>query len=167
MDMYSEEWKQVVNTFEEYRKCLSVFRNYNNKTEDLSKALHSNNIIDCYYALEALRFMPDDTCIQLLDDLFYVLIYSNDSFSSYSKDIILRVIDDKLVKDIAELANKYAHNTTSGEDIKAIAQLLFECKSRNSLYNEIYVLFSRQYFQILLEEEFFDSEDDYKDLIII
>ena len=50
--------------------------------------------------------MPNETCISLLEDLFYVLIYSNDTYSFYAKSIILRLIDDKLVETIADLANK-------------------------------------------------------------
>ena len=55
--MYSEEWKQVIKTYEAYKESLSVFRNYDNNTADLSKSLHSRNI-NCYYALEALDICP-------------------------------------------------------------------------------------------------------------
>lgn len=166
MNMYSDEWKQVIKTYEAYKESLSVFRNYNNNTADLSKALHGSSI-GCFYALEALKYMPDKICIMLLDDLFYVLVYRNESYSFYAKSIILRLINDKLVKMTADLANKYAQNTTNGEDIKTIAQLLYECKSRNSSYKETYVLFVKKYFSILLKEEFFDNEEEYKDLINI
>lgn len=164
--MYSEEWKQVIKTYESYKESLSVFRNYNNNTADLSKALHGS-YIDCFYALEALRYMPDKICIMLLDDLFYVLIYSNESYSFYAKSIILKLINDELVRMIADLANKYAQNTTNSEDIKTIAQLLFECESKNSSYKETYVLFSKKYLSVLLKEDFFDNEEEYKDLINI
>lgn len=164
--MYSAEWKQVIKTYEAYKESLSVFRNYDNNTEDLSKALHSSNI-DCYYALEVLRYMPDKVCILLLDELFYVLVYSNDSYSSYAKSIILGLINDELVRMIDDLANKYAHNTINGEDIKTIAQLLFECKSKKSSYKETYVLFLKKHLSVLLKEEFFDNEEEYKDLINI
>lgn len=113
--MYSAEWSQVVKNYEAYKESLSVFRKYISKTKDLSKALHSSNI-NCYYALEVLRYMPNETCISLLEDLFYVLIYSNDTYSFYAKSIILRLIDDKLVETIADLANKYSQNTTDSED---------------------------------------------------
>lgn len=80
INMYSAEWSQVVKNYEAYKESLSVFRKYISKTKDLSKALHSSNI-NCYYALEVLRYMPNETCISLLEDLFYVLIYSNDTYS--------------------------------------------------------------------------------------
>lgn len=85
--MYSAEWSQVVKNYEAYKESLSVFRKYISKTKDLSKALHSSNI-NCYYALEVLRYMPNETCILLLEDLFYVLIYSNDTYSFYAKSIL-------------------------------------------------------------------------------
>lgn len=156
--MYSAEWSQVVKNYEAYKESLSVFRKYISKTKDLSKALHSSNI-NCYYALEVLRYMPNETCISLLEDLFYVLIYSNDTYSFYAKSIILRLIDDKLVETIADLANKYSQNTTDSENIKNIAQLLFECKNKNRLYEETYVLFSKKHLSVLITEDFFDDEE--------
>lgn len=158
INMYSAEWSQVVKNYEAYKESLSVFRKYISKTKDLSKALHSSNI-NCYYALEVLRYMPNETCISLLEDLFYVLIYSNDTYSFYAKSIILRLIDDKLVETIADLANKYSQNTTDSEDIKNIAQLLFECKNKNRLYEETYVLFSKKHLSVLITEDFFDDEE--------
>ena len=103
--------------------------------------------------------MPNETCISLLEDLFYILIYSNDTYSFYAKSIILRLIDDKLVETIADLANKYSQNTTDSEDIKNIAQLLFECKNKNRLYEETYVLFSKKHLSVLITEDFFDDEE--------
>lgn len=158
ISMYSAEWNQVVKDYEAYKESLSVFRKHNNKTKDLSKALHSGNI-NCYYALEVLRYMPNETCILLLEDLFYVLINSNDSYSFYAKSIILRLIDEKLVETIADLANKYSQNTTDSEDIKNIAQLLFECKNKNRLYKETYVIFSKKHLPVLMTEDFFDDEE--------
>ena len=160
--MYSEEWNQVIKTYEAYKESLSVFRKYGNKTEDLSKALHNihdSSNLDCYYALEVLRYMPDEVCIGLLDDLFYVFLYSNDSWSCYAKSIILRLVNDELVKMITDLANKYAQNTTDGENIKNITQLLYECKLKNSLYEETYVLFSKKHLSALIAEDFFDDEE--------
>lgn len=103
--------------------------------------------------------MPNETCILLLEDLFYVLINSNDSYSFYAKSIILRLIDEKLVETIADLANKYSQNTTDSEDIKNIAQLLFECKNKNRLYKETYVIFSKKHLPVLMTEDFFDDEE--------
>ena len=142
--MYSEEWKQVIKTYEAYKESLSVFRNYDNNTADLSKSLHSRNI-NCYYALEALRYMPDKICIQLLDDLFHVLIYGNISYSFYAKSIILGLINNELVKTIDGLANRYSQTTTNSDEIKTIAQLLYECKNKNSRYKETYSLFSKKH----------------------
>ena len=143
--MYSAEWSQVVKNYEAYKESLSVFRKYISKTKDLSKALHSSNI-NCYYALEVLRYMPNETCISLLEDLFYVLIYSNDTYSFYAKSIILRLIDDKLVETIADLANKYSQNTTDSEDIKNIAQLLFECRNLCSFFKKTSFCFDNRRF---------------------
>lgn len=161
--MYSEVWTQVIMTYEAYKESLSVFRNYQNNIKDLSKALHSNNI-DCYYALEVLRYMPDEICILLLDELFNVLVYRNDSYSFYAKSIILSLINNELVGMITDLSNKYAQNTTKGEDIKIVAQLLYECKNKNISYKETYANFSKKYFPILLKEDFFDNEE-YKEYV--
>lgn len=161
--MYSDEWKQVIKTYEAYKESLSVFRSYENNTADLSKSLRSRNI-NCYYALEALRYMPDKICIQLLDDLFHVLIYGNISYSFYAKSIILGLINNELVKTIDGLANRYSQTTTNSDEIKTIAQLLYECKNKNSRYKETYSLFSKKHLDTLLKEDFFEIEE-YNDLI--
>lgn len=157
--MYSEEWKQVIKTYEAYKESLSVFRHYDNNTADLSKSLRAIRQLDCYYALEALQYMPDRVCIMLLEDLFYVLIYSNISYSFYAKSLILRLINNnEIVKTIADLANKYAQAATDNEDIKTIAQLLYECKNKNCLYKDTYLLFTKKYIDSLLKEVFFENE---------
>ena len=162
--MYSEEWNQVIKTYEAYKDSLSVFRNYDNNTTDLSKSLRAIRQLDCYYALEALQYMPDKVCIMLLEDLFYVLIYSNVSYSFYAKSIILRVINNEIVKTIADLANKYAQAATDNEDIKIIAQLLYEMKNQNSQYIDTYILFTKNFFDSLSKEDFFENEES-KELI--
>lgn len=162
--MYSEEWKQVIKTYEAYKESISVFRNYDNNTADLSKSLRASSQLDCYYALEVLKYMPYKVSIMLLEDLFYVLIYSNVSYSFYAKSIILGLINNEIVKTIADLANKYAQAATDNEDIKTIAQLLYECKNQNSLYKDTYILFSKKYFDSLSKEDFFEYQE-YKELI--
>ena len=100
----------------------------------------------------------------LLEDLFYVLIYSNVSYSFYAKSIILRVINNEIVKTIADLANKYAQAATDNEDIKIIAQLLYEMKNQNSQYIDTYILFTKNFFDSLSKEVFFEDEES-KELI--
>lgn len=159
--MYSEEWKQVIKTYEAYKESLSVFRTYDKNTADLSKSLRAIRQLDYHYDLEALQYMPDKVCIMLLEDLFYVLIYSNVSYSFYAKSTILRVVNNEIVKTIADLANKYAQAATDNEDIKIIAQLLYECKNQNSQYIDAYILFTK-FFLIPCQKKIFLKTNNLK-----
>ena len=93
-----------------------------------------------------------------------MLIYGNISYSFYAKSIILGLINNELVKTIDGLANRYSQTTTNSDEIKTIAQLLYECKNKNSRYKETYSLFSKKHLDTLLKEDFFEIEE-YNDLI--
>jgi hypothetical protein len=71
---YSTEWNSVLEAANEYRKKVSLFLACSDsiKVYDLKKALLDRNAT--YYALKIIENISDKIKMELMDELFHVII---------------------------------------------------------------------------------------------
>ena len=87
---YSVEWSQLIESAVSYQDNLKLFFGINEDEiiKNLKEALKDRGIQ--YYTLEVIKNLSDELIEELLEDLIYVICYSNVSNAYLSKQIIRR-----------------------------------------------------------------------------
>jgi hypothetical protein len=157
---YSTEWNNVLETANEYHRKISLFLACSDsiKVYDLKKALLDRNAT--YYALKIIENISDKIKMELMNELLYVIIFSNSSYSYLAKQIIFSLDKDLVKPKIMELYKNYVfQNKLDVYVIKDMAQFLYELRYKNELLK-----FIQSHHDSLIQTEFIESDDDIDEI---
>ncbi len=157
---YSNEWMDLINASLLRQKHIESFFQVDPKQRilDLREALRNRETV--YHVLKIMENLPNDLIHELIKPLAEIVIFGNVSNAHISRSILLNADRQIFRFELCKILNGIAQQENNNLDVlKDIALFLFSLQYKKELLD-----FVDEYFELLKEAEFIESDEDMEEL---